>query len=279
MSVCGEQHFRQEISSLWVITLFYGQRLSVLEIDVSECLSGLYVALFGGSIYVLINRRRNTYFLCTSIALFMLTTAYMATSLATILATPIEVSNSYSTSTAVLSCTAETPERLNEVVIGNLTSVVQSSLTACMNLISGSVLVYRCMALWPQRRGIAVPLGFMLLASTALGFACVYLQEQEYIIRKDAPLTETVPPPRWIELGIDYDDLHNVSNVLNTIVDSVATVIVASRIWYLARQLESTLGQKAGLRYRAAVSMFIESGILIMMSEVLTTVLGISSLA
>ncbi|TFY71209.1 hypothetical protein EVG20_g1777 [Dentipellis fragilis] len=114
----------------------------------------------------------------------------------------------------------------------------------------------------------------MLLASTALGFAIVYIQDQEYLIRKDAPPTDAVPPPRWIELGVDYNRLCNATDVLNTVVDLVATVIITSRIWYMARQLENALGQGAGVRYRAAVSMFVESGVLILISEVLTTALG-----
>ncbi|TFY62718.1 hypothetical protein EVG20_g6599, partial [Dentipellis fragilis] len=45
----------------------------------------------------------------------------------------------------------------------------------------------------------------------------------------------------------------------------------ASRIWFMARQLEMTLGKATGVRYRAAMSMIIESGLLITASQLAVT--------
>ncbi|KAA1474165.1 hypothetical protein DENSPDRAFT_931459 [Dentipellis sp. KUC8613] len=256
LKMCGETNYREVISNLWAVTLLYG----------------LYVALFGGSAYVLVYQRRNQFLMCSLVTMFLLTTAYIGLGLASTLSGPVVVSRSYVTpdGSEVLSCDPETAERLREVLLGDVLSLAQYGLSTCIGVAADIVLIYRCVVLWPQQRWIAFPLGLLLITSTALSFAAICLQNEAYLIAKAAPL-DASPPPRWFYLIMTVENLMNSTNPLNLTIDTVATALIACRIWYMARQLERTLGKMAGIRYRAAVSMFVESGLLMLLCEILTT--------
>ncbi|TFY65622.1 hypothetical protein EVG20_g5467, partial [Dentipellis fragilis] len=248
-----------EISQLWATSVLYG----------------LYVALFGGSIYVLVYKRPNAYHMGSSVALFLLTTAYMGISLARILAEPTVTSNSsIADGNTAVPCVPGTSERLHEATLGNLFSAILIVLTSCTNFIADGVLIYRCVVLWPRRLGhcIGILLGLLLLAETATGIAESYYEVQFYFLeRQQTPQSEGTLPPKWIELSNILDSFGTSNTILTLVVNILAMIFIASRIWSMARQLEKTLGRGAGVRYRAAMSMIIESGSLISATQLIVT--------
>ncbi|TFY52021.1 hypothetical protein EVG20_g10738 [Dentipellis fragilis] len=239
--------------------------------QVLSVLYGLYVALFGGSVYALLTRPPNTYHLAASSAMFLLTTAFMGSILAQILGAPITTSSSAIIDpTTLVPCGAGTSERLHEARMFNLLGVIYGPIDTCMSLIADGILIYRCVVLWPQWLGCCVEmtLGMLLLAEAATGFAASYLLAEIYYLQRQLTTSsERTLTPRWIQISHYEDTLDTASDLLALAVNVLATILIASRIWYMARQSEVALGRATGVRYRAAVSMIIESGLLVTASQ------------
>ncbi|KAA1478999.1 hypothetical protein DENSPDRAFT_88266 [Dentipellis sp. KUC8613] len=257
--MCGEQLFSVTVSQLWVTSVLYG----------------LYMALFGGSIYVLLYRRPNKYHLGASIALFLLTTAFTGVTLSEVITEPIITSSSdIIDGNTVVPCASGSSEREQEALLGDLLEVVITVVVTCMNWIADGVLIYRCVVLYPQRPGrwVGILLGVLLLGETATGFAQSYLSTEEYhLVQQQNPADEGTPPPGWVAITTALTNLSTANTLLALVVNVLATALIASRIWLMAHQLEKTLGSKAGLRYRAAISIIVESGFLITASQIVMT--------
>ncbi|KAA1478189.1 hypothetical protein DENSPDRAFT_885695 [Dentipellis sp. KUC8613] len=238
--MCGEKYFVESISQVWPITVLYG----------------LYVALFGGSVYVLLYRRPNTFYLGSSLALFLLTTAYTGILLAGLLAAPITSSDSYISpdGVTVLPCNTPTPEGLNEALTGSCIVAAQYAIVMCISLVADGVLIYRCVVLWHQRRWIGIPPGVILLTTTALNAYYTYCQARLYIIQRDAPSGEG-PPPIWTETATIMSKLVAAINTLELANNVITTALITLRIWLMARGLEKVIGKGASIRYRIAMSM------------------------
>ncbi|TFY65617.1 hypothetical protein EVG20_g5471 [Dentipellis fragilis] len=235
----------------------------------------LYTALFGGSIYVLLYRRPNKYHLGASIALFLLTTAFTGVTLSEVLTEPIITSSSNIVDgNTVVPCAAGSSEREHEALLGDLLEVVITVVVTCMNWIADGVLIYRCVVLYPERLGrwVGILLGVLLLAETATGFAQSYLATEEYhLVQQQTSADEGTLPPGWVAITITLTNLSTANTLLALVVNVLATALIASRIWLMAHQLEKTLGSKAGVRYRAAISIIVESGFLITASQLVMT--------
>ncbi|KAA1467220.1 hypothetical protein DENSPDRAFT_231544 [Dentipellis sp. KUC8613] len=262
--MCGEKYFAVTISDLWVVSVLYG----------------LYVALFGGSIYVLIRRRRNTLYAGSSIALFLLTTTFAAVSLVGVLVEPVITADSQLTSggQTVTSCDPGTssPDRMQEILSANIYIIVKSATQMCISVIADGILVHRCMVLWPQvtRRWIGISLGTLLMASTALNCASLYYQVEFYLLNsRQGHSGSREQLLKVIQMGNKFG---SANNMMDFAYNAIITMLIAHRIWSLARTLENTLGRTAGVRYRAALAIVIESGSAILVSQVLDTSLGFS---
>ncbi|TFY52550.1 hypothetical protein EVG20_g10502 [Dentipellis fragilis] len=195
-------------------------RRTVVRLEqVSSVFYGLYVALFGGSVYVLLTRRPNTYHLAASTAMFLLTTAFMGILLAQTLGTPIVTSSSaIIDSTTLVPCGAGTPERVHEALVADLLSVFNCRRNTDISL-----------------RGTVAPTARTLGRNGA----------------RNAPAGGN-----WYAYTrtIESNERESIGHA-------------ASRIWFMVRQLERTLGRATGVRYRAAMSMIIESGFIITASQ------------
>ncbi|TFY72187.1 hypothetical protein EVG20_g804 [Dentipellis fragilis] len=196
-------------------------------------LYGLYVALFGGSVYILLTRRPNTYHLAASSAMFLLTTVYMGINLAQILATPIITSTSaVLNGNLIAPCGAGTSERVHEALMFDLLQVVADPVTTCISL-------------WKSNRRWSTDISLRgAVATTAWTLG-----------RSGA--RNTPAGGNWYAYQtqpIEFKELIHIGHA-------------ASRIWFMARQLEMSLGRATGVRYRAAMSMIIESGFIITASQ------------
>ncbi|TFY65620.1 hypothetical protein EVG20_g5469 [Dentipellis fragilis] len=249
--MCGEKYFAIQVSGLWAVSVLYG----------------LYIAVFGGSIYVLVYRRPNTYHLGSSIALFLLTATYMATILAQILGEPVITSSStIANGNTASPCSAGSSERLHEASTADLLIIIENVVLTSTSLIADGVLMYRCLVLWPHRLGrpIGILLGILLLAEAAIGYAIPYYNAQAYfIVRQETPANEGMLSPKWIEVLNTGNNLSTANTIFGLAVNAIATILIASRIWYMAHQLENMMGRASGVR--------IESGLLISTTQLVTT--------
>ncbi|TFY72184.1 hypothetical protein EVG20_g803 [Dentipellis fragilis] len=203
--------------------------------------------------------------------MFLLTTGFMGITLTQILATPISTSTStIINSSTLVPCGAGTSETLNEARLFDLLQAVLSPIETSISFIADGILIYRCVVLWPQRLGrwVGMVLGTLLLAETVTGFTAVYFMTELYFLeRQQTASSKATLTPRWIKIVHNLNTSETANNFLALAVNVLATILIASRIWFMARQLEMTLGRTTGVRYRAAMSMIIESGLLVTASQ------------
>ncbi|TFY62105.1 hypothetical protein EVG20_g6821 [Dentipellis fragilis] len=214
--MCGEKYFAITISALWVTSVLYG----------------LYVALFCGSVYMLVYRRQNKYHLFASVALFLLTTAYMGVVLAIVIGEPLITANSsVLDGNTVGPCMSGAPERVGEAVSHDLLNIVSMVIETCTFLIADGVLIYRCIVLWPRRIGrwIGLVLGILLMAEAGTGFAQGHLMAQIYIMERLFTATdEGNLSPQWIATTNALSNLGASTSALILAVNVAATIITGN---------------------------------------------------
>ncbi|KAA1476035.1 hypothetical protein DENSPDRAFT_490556 [Dentipellis sp. KUC8613] len=195
----------------------------------------------------------------------------MGVLLAQTLGKPITISSSQivNGNTAV-PCTSGTPERLHEILEFYPVKIAMIIITTCMNLVADGVLIYRCVMLWPRQHGrwIGLTLGTFLLAVAATGAVQAYLMAETYHLEQQQDVShEGVLQQKWIDISKSESQFDIANNFLTLATNVSATFLIAFRIWLMTRHLENTLERKSGVWYRAAMSMIIESGLLITTSQ------------
>ncbi|KAA1475804.1 hypothetical protein DENSPDRAFT_447780 [Dentipellis sp. KUC8613] len=261
--MCGEKYYEIVIAQLWSVSTLYG----------------LYIALFTFSIYVLVYRRSNTFFLAASVALFVLTTANMGMLLARTVGEPIITSSSviYRKATLV-SCNPEsqTSERLREALRNNLISIMMNLTSTCTTLIADGVFMFRCVRLWPYqlRHWFTIPFGLLLLAGAAFGGAVTYFEIELYLMARQETSFDDITASvtsRWIKTTHTMNYVTGAWYILETVTNSVVTFLIALHIWIMVREVETACGKAAGAPYRAVMPIIIETGFLISASQLAET--------
>ncbi|KAF8960650.1 hypothetical protein BDZ97DRAFT_1296114 [Flammula alnicola] len=118
------------------------------------------------------------------------------------------------------------------------------------NVIADSLVIYRCHAVWNRSKRVIILPCFLLLCGTACGYAFIALSKEEYRFRKllVAFLFTTV--------------------TLNMLV----TVLMAGRIWWIARKARAILGPGLSSKYNTMIAIIVESGVIYSMYVVLDVV-------
>ncbi|KAA1476068.1 hypothetical protein DENSPDRAFT_884041 [Dentipellis sp. KUC8613] len=247
--MCGEIYYVSVLAALWIETLLYG----------------LYLLLFAISIYILIYRRPNKYHLATSIAMFVLTTAYVGIDFTKALITPTLTSSSYWVGGNIMPCADESPVRRGEDILSALLQPIEDIVFALNILIADGLLIFRCYHIWPLRRWVIIPLVVLLLATTACNFVVIAYEFKMYLLRQRLSSITTNPPQRWVELGHIGDRFALAAYSLSLATNIFTTILIAFPIWQMSRELEKVLGsigRAASEKYRDAISMVVESGAL-----------------
>ncbi|TFY64469.1 hypothetical protein EVG20_g5933 [Dentipellis fragilis] len=257
--MCGEEFFRARIASLWVETFLYG----------------LYAGLFTGSIYVLTRKRPNKYHLVTTIALFGLCSIFMFLDLVKILATPEFTIGTYFTGYTSFSCSSGNLQGgSNEPVFTYILLATQDALSGVAQVIAHGLLIYRCLIIWDHKKSVIVPSLVGLLAMTVLNFVDIYYDVQIYRFRQVPPLPGG-RDPTLVEAERMNNVLAEASFAFGLATNIITTVLIVIRIWLQTRELEHTLGRRAGVRYRSAMLMIIESGALYSVSLLVFIIINV----
>ncbi|TFY71565.1 hypothetical protein EVG20_g1450 [Dentipellis fragilis] len=244
--MCGQEFYMGQVAGLWTQTLLFG----------------LYVALFAGSIYILRDKQpNNRFYLTTSIAMFILCSALMLLNLTQFLLTPEFVANSQCIGSLCVSCTLpQTQTRLNETIIQNFFNIILDFVFGLAQIIADGLLIFRCYILWKEKKWIVIAPLVLLLANTACTLGQAGCDIIIYNLRREIPLSQRVPPPYYIQIS-NLDSAFSIATMpLSLATNLVASALIISRILWMAKKLERTLGVSAGTRYRSAVTMIIESG-------------------
>ncbi|KAJ3575470.1 hypothetical protein NP233_g1078 [Leucocoprinus birnbaumii] len=119
------------------------------------------------------------------------------------------------------------------------------------NIIADALLIYRCYILWNNKKRIIALPCFLLLGGTICGYLFVGMSDDEYPFRS----------------------LLSVFLFSTLALNSVVTSLMAGRIWWIAKRTRGLVGPKLAKKYRMAMAIFIESGLIYSIYVILDVVL------
>ncbi|KAI0827051.1 hypothetical protein BC628DRAFT_1502452 [Trametes gibbosa] len=125
-------------------------------------------------------------------------------------------------------------------------SIFKQALYATNNIVADGLVVYRCYVVWGYNwKIITVPV-VMLISTTVCAYLAVYNFSQVHP-------GDNVFASNIAEWGTALFSLSLATNI-------VVTSLIATRIWWIARQASHTLGRRHAEKYKNAVAIIIESG-------------------
>ncbi|TFY78484.1 hypothetical protein EWM64_g5527 [Hericium alpestre] len=241
--MCGETQYKIVLSAVWVEALLYG----------------LYMVFFSASIYILVWHRPNKRNLIISVALFVFTTADVFLDYSLTMVTPNTLSASYVEGGALVPCpdadlTAWTGERN----IYDLLSLLIDVMYTINFVLADGLLISRCVTIWSTTRSIVIPLGLLLVGTTACNLASIYYDSVLYIAGKSPHASQSTV----LRIAAINNRFLEVGDILSLATNVITTSLIVFKIWRMTREIERAMGRRAGVRYRAAMAMLIESGAL-----------------
>jgi len=118
------------------------------------------------------------------------------------------------------------------------------------NIIADSLVIYRCHVVWNNsKRVIAIPC-FLLVGGSACGYAYIAVSNEGY---------------RFRQLLITF--------LFTTVgLNLLVTILMAGRIWWIARKARSILGPRLSSKYNTMIAIIVESGVIYSIYVVLDVV-------
>ncbi|TFY64886.1 hypothetical protein EVG20_g5793 [Dentipellis fragilis] len=262
--MCGQEYYVTFMAALLTEAVSYG----------------VYAALFAGSVYVLLFDQRNKYFLAASICMFAACTALIALDFAEAFTQRITVSSTFCQDGTCYTCPG-VHESVAETLRKLLLDTIIQAIFSTNQLVADIVLIYRCAGIWEWKRWVlTLPVLFSLAScgmlpyfasvvatklifshAKACGYSQVPSQVKLYRIRRDAPLGSG-PPPQWFAASELRDRLAVAALLLSFVTSMLTTSLIASRIWFLARESNKILGKRVASIHRHAIALVVESGAL-----------------
>lgn len=119
------------------------------------------------------------------------------------------------------------------------------------NIVADLLLIYRCHCLWNNNKRIIILPCLLLLGGSVCGYLFVGLSDDAY------PFRALLSVFLFSTLALNW----------------VVTSLMAGRIWWIARQTQGLVGPKLTKKYRTAMAIFIESGLIYSIYVILDVVL------
>ncbi|KAJ6529408.1 hypothetical protein DFH09DRAFT_1185069 [Mycena vulgaris] len=198
-------------------------------------LYALYVILFVFSIHTL-NKR------APAVSQFLIGTAWAMFLLGTCGTVSGIVSTAISMRMVYLLVQGSSAESARLLYLYQSLALTQDIVLAINNLLTDSLLLYRCYVIWGSRKRILLVPGILILATMILGF----ISGLGYY--------------RLISLAVDIDP--RVPFTMATTTNILLMCLTAGRIWYIGLQAQTVTGQRFRQQYDTAVAIILESGLL-----------------
>ncbi|KAK1223510.1 hypothetical protein PQX77_013615 [Marasmius sp. AFHP31] len=113
------------------------------------------------------------------------------------------------------------------------------------------MLIHRCYVLWGSRRIVLFTLGFVGITLNGISFATAFLGSIE------ASDLSKFQDLNLISSKIDYGNMIAIA-----VFNGILSLLAAGRIWWMSGIVQQHLGMPAHARYKAIVTIILESGIL-----------------
>ncbi|TFY53036.1 hypothetical protein EVG20_g10298 [Dentipellis fragilis] len=259
--MCGEEYYRSRLAALWVETVIWGA----------------YAALFVCSVYVLIYKRPNRWFLAVTVSTFAICTSFIILDFVTVLISPLSISNTECLPNGVCVACPDTPNQFDEQLVSDVIQCIEYAFFGINQLIVDGLLIYRCFVVWQYNKLVTIPSIVLLLATAgkypsdaqlfAFAYplnasACTFAQTnydiQLYRIVRDATAGEG-PPPEFINDVKLYDNFGIASSSLSLAVNIVITALISLRIWWVTKDFQHS--KRSGLTYGSVIAILVESGL------------------
>ncbi|KDQ61062.1 hypothetical protein JAAARDRAFT_32057 [Jaapia argillacea MUCL 33604] len=203
--------------------------------------------------------------------MFTISTAQITLNFTQVLLTPVITSASTCRGLLCTSCPGSASSAwIQEIKVTNPLRTVCQALIVTNQLLADGILVYRCYLIWrPKTLIVTLPL-LLMLATAVCGFTLSSVYDHLYLtgLRND-----TSPTRGWYFLGKLHIVMAASYLTISLATNVLVTTLIASRIWWLNREFEQSLGQRNGRMYRSAIAIIIESGAVYSLSLVILLVL------
>ncbi|KAA1467285.1 hypothetical protein DENSPDRAFT_832302 [Dentipellis sp. KUC8613] len=240
--MCGEEYYRSRLAALWVETVIWGA----------------YAALFVCSVYVLVYKRPNRWFLAVTVSTFAICTSFIILDFVTVLISPLSISNTECLPNGVCVACPDTPNQFDEQLVSDVIQCIEYAFFGINQLIVDGLLIYRCFVVWQYNKLVTIPSIVLLLATAACTFAQTHYDIQLYHIVRDATAGEG-PPPAFINDVKLYDNFGIASSSLSLAVNIIITALISLRIWWVTKDFQHS--NRSGLTYGSVIAILVESGL------------------
>ncbi|KAA1472230.1 hypothetical protein DENSPDRAFT_167421 [Dentipellis sp. KUC8613] len=227
----------------------------------ADSTSGLYTALFAGSVYVLAFERPKKHYLATSIVLYVAITIITSLRSAQVIIVPSDLTNSYLVGGVSYSCHSipQTPPMVRGHMAIDLINVFIDIMNAISQVAADGLLIYRCFIIWNRRIRVVLLSIVLLLATTACNLAHVYYDYQLYETIRHGPTKRSLGRSHILSMATVFDTANSLLALSTTV---LTTALTAGRIWWISKQLGRDFGMSVGGIYRSAITLVVESGAL-----------------
>ncbi|KAJ3544747.1 hypothetical protein NM688_g5704 [Phlebia brevispora] len=210
-------------------------KASFISLCIETFFYGLYMVLFVICMYILVYRKDknaplNWPMILATMALFSMSTVHVVVDF-------VRGLRAFFSAPSALAYYAEIWDGL---------SIFKQALYATNNIVADGLVVYRCYVVWGRSLYVIVVPVLMLIATTVCGYLAVYNFSQVHP-------GDNVFASNIAEWGTALFSLSLATNI-------IVTTLIATRIWWLARQASTTLGHRHARKYHNAVAIIIESG-------------------
>ncbi|KDQ52178.1 hypothetical protein JAAARDRAFT_62112 [Jaapia argillacea MUCL 33604] len=244
--MCGGAYYQAELLSVWIQAILYG----------------FYVFLFIRCVHVCTSVRPNKNFLALTIVIFALCTAQLILEFVAVILTPVVVSG-------CMDSTVTPQEIAHQSNIQNVMNVVLQFLWTTNQALADGLLIYRAYGILRSFRWIILFPSVLMLATAVIGYVNFWITYEVYIIAVESQASSPLPPPRWFHFN-QLDQSFNLAFFsLATATTIIVTLLIVGQIWWVAREMNTTLGSPVTKKYRNIVAMLSESGAAFALSLVL----------
>ncbi|KZT19745.1 hypothetical protein NEOLEDRAFT_931760 [Neolentinus lepideus HHB14362 ss-1] len=252
------------------------QRSGVLWLSVITVLYGCHMTLYVAASYILSSRWRLS---STQRVLFILITILfmMSTAAAVIAFTAVFVLADSDVLSGDKGYPGETESVLHEKELDDLLECVIDVITNIVNVIADGLVIWRCYILCRRRFAILIMSYLLLVTGTVFGCITLILDIRIYKIRKDAPLSELLPPHAflWDSNVANYSDVGFwTASALTNILAIVFMGFQIRRVCAERKRIHAAPNSKVIL----VLNLIIESGMIYLASIVIIIIAtGVSS--
>ncbi|KIK65849.1 hypothetical protein GYMLUDRAFT_93695 [Collybiopsis luxurians FD-317 M1] len=245
----------------------------IITICVSVLLYGINLMLFFTAIYLLVRKKKaqaqRNFHIVTLTALFLFATvaiiAYIVGSCIAIIA---EVEDS-------LDLTTDLENDKGNGLSSDILQETVFSMYSLANAVADIILLSRLYSVWGYRKHVMVVPVILAILNNILGILSAALRLRVTVLF-DGPSATSGFDKFWVSITTTTTTFTIVNLFVYSFVNMLVTCLIAGRIWWISWKMTASYGRKGSRqKYRRAVIIFLESGLLYPVSILVVLVVAV----